>query len=111
MLLENFLSNFPMQPSVEAPNNLRNNQTSRKKKSKIQDRLKLLSWKITNNIIPTKSLIERVVPLTEEKACCPIYKGEEESQNHLFLSYPFTRILWRHSPWPLNLSYFENQEI
>lgn len=80
-------------------------------KLKIQDRLKFFCWRILNNIIPTKLMLIRFLPLNDDQSSCPIYSMEEETQKHPFLKCTFMRILWRHSLWPLNISCFADTEI
>ncbi|XP_042969130.1 uncharacterized protein LOC122301822 [Carya illinoinensis] len=73
-------------------------------KLKVQDRLKYLCWKILSNIIQTKELLKNFFPIDSDDCICPICQTGIESQEHLFLNCSFTRMLWRQSPWPLNIS-------
>lgn len=80
-------------------------------KLKLQDRLKLLFWKISHNILPTKTLINTVIPLKEDHLLCPLCKSEPEDLSHLFLNCFYSKILWRHSNWPRDTSLFGNQHF
>ncbi|XP_042983410.1 uncharacterized protein LOC122312832 [Carya illinoinensis] len=71
-----------------------------------QDRLKLLLWKVLNNILPTRSLLKNCLSLSESQVNYPICDSEEENVNHLFLNCTFSKVLWRLSPLPLDISKF-----
>ncbi|XP_035542827.1 uncharacterized protein LOC118345276 [Juglans regia] len=78
---------------------------------KVQDRLKLMVWKIFCNILPTRSLLKSCLSLSNDQALCPICLSAEETTTHLFLECPFSRILWRKSPWPVNIDTLADHDI
>jgi hypothetical protein len=71
-------------------------------KLKLNDRLKLFLWKIAWDIVPSKSRLNQVFPIPQDKLICPLCNGEEDSLSHLFFRCFFARITWRYSPWPLD---------
>lgn len=71
-------------------------------KLKLQDTI--LIWKVAHNILPTRSLLKRCKKLEEEQTYYPLCHSEEETLSDLLFSYQFSRILWRHSSWPIDIS-------
>lgn len=70
----------------------------------IQYILKLFIWKVFNNILLMRSLLENYISLSADHTICPIYNFIEETTHHLFLECSYSRIFWRQSPWPLKIS-------
>lgn len=64
-----------------------------------------------HNILPTRSLLKNTLHLNESQATCSLCTTEEETLPHLFLNYIFSRILWRQSKRPINISQFANQPV
>jgi hypothetical protein len=76
---------------------------------KIQYRLKHFLWKLSWNILPLRPNIFRFsLQQDPDMLCCPICQGSAESLQHIFLSCPFARILWRNSRWPLDTLAFSS---
>lgn len=70
---------------------------------KIQQRLKLLFWKVIVDVLPLRTKNFRFIPnMPEEALACPLCKQTEETVSHLFLGCLFSRVLWREGPWPFN---------
>lgn len=59
-------------------------------------------WKIYNNILLTLALLKHCLYLQDESLGCPICNSTEETVSHLFLECPYSRVLWRQSPWSIN---------
>ncbi|KAG6629497.1 hypothetical protein CIPAW_14G089200 [Carya illinoinensis] len=72
-------------------------------KLKIHDRHKLLLWKIFWDIPPTRGILKRFLS-SMPSLLCPLCNEQEETLFHLFIECPISRILWRQSRWPLNIS-------
>ena len=51
-------------------------------KLKIHERYKILIWRITNRILPTRFIVAQKVGLGDTN--CPFCRGYEESIDHLF---------------------------
>jgi hypothetical protein len=64
-------------------------------KIKLNARLKLLLWKIAWDILPTKSRLNSIFPISAAASFCPLCKSEEDSLHHLFFRCCFARIAWR----------------
>jgi hypothetical protein len=71
-------------------------------KINLNARLKLLLWKIAWDILPTKSKLNTIFPISAADSLCPLCKSEEDSFPHLFFRCCFARIAWRISLWPLD---------
>ena len=71
-------------------------------KLRLTDRLKIFLWKIAWDIIPSKTRINDVFPLSPADLIYPLCNVEEDSLHHLFFRCPFGRISWRTSHWPLD---------
>jgi hypothetical protein len=71
-------------------------------KLKLNARLKLFLWKIAWNILPTKEILNLILPITDSEMLCPLCKSEAYSLSHLFFSCCFARIAWRSFFWPLD---------
>jgi hypothetical protein len=71
-------------------------------KINLNDILKLFLWKIAWDIVPSKSRLNEVFPISPSNLVCPLCNVEDESLSHLFFSCFFVRISWRLSPWPLD---------
>lgn len=83
-------------------------------KIKVQDRFKLLLWKVAWEVIPTKTAVAALVGGTERgsadlsNALC----GEQpETLQHLLLLCPFSRTVWSESPWQLDIIAFRDDTI
>ena len=63
-------------------------------KLKLNDRLKLFLWKIDWDIVLSKSMLNKVFPIPQDKLFCPLCNGEEDSLSHLFFRCFFARITW-----------------
>lgn len=54
-----------------------------------------------------RSNIFKFTPIASQKdTCCPMCNGPQETIQHILLSCPFTRIIWRNVRWPLDTSTF-----
>jgi hypothetical protein len=73
----------------------------------LNDRLRLFLWKIAWNILPTRERVSSVFSTMDSLSQCPLCSSGEDSLSHLFLRCCFARILWRLSPWPLDLAVFQ----
>lgn len=71
--------------------------------SLLQDRLKLLLWKIAWNALPCKVNTHRVAGAREDDLHCPFCLFPAKSVVHLFFECPAACILWFESPCVLNL--------
>ncbi|XP_041011347.1 uncharacterized protein LOC121255133 [Juglans microcarpa x Juglans regia] len=80
-------------------------------KLKVQDRLKMLLWKISPNLLPTKALISTVLNLEPDLIKCPLCNTEQESLHHLFFNCIFSKVVWRQSKWPIDISSFATQPM
>ncbi|KAB1219818.1 hypothetical protein CJ030_MR3G009460 [Morella rubra] len=67
----------------------------------LQDRLKLLIWKVAWDILPCRSNLNRTLDLGVSNASCVFCELEEESLVHLFFYCPQAVLSWRESPWGL----------
>ena len=70
-------------------------------KLNITDRLKLFLSKIAWDIIPSKTKINVVFPISTAKLVCSLCNLEEDSLPRLFFRYVFARIAWTSSHWRL----------
>lgn len=77
----------------------------------MQDRLKLFIWKMCNNILPTRTLIHKVIPLQDEQLVFPLCNIEAKDLLHLFLNYLYSKIMWRHSNCPIDSTLFASKPI
>ena len=66
-------------------------------KSKIQDRLKMVLWRVASDILPTKEKLTRFFPAMDPK--CPRCDASLESSLHLFVYCHSTRFLWAGNEW------------
>ena len=80
--------------------------------SNIQERLKTFLWRIAWDALPVRAKFESFHPqANEDNLTCPLCNVEKETVNHLFLSCHFSRVLWRNSPWPLDIAVFADKPI
>lgn len=71
---------------------------------KLHARLKLLLWKVSWNILPTRARLASALHFSvEDDLLCPLCGYFEESLHHLFLVCSFSRIAWMESRWRSNL--------
>ncbi len=70
--------------------------------AKICAYLKLMLWKITWDILPTKSTLSSCIPSIEKT--CILYNSEEETVHHLFNQCPHTLSIWLFSTWPMEVN-------
>ena len=78
-------------------------------KLKLQERLKLLLWKIANNSLPAKAILCSRLNICED--LCPRCNSEQETIEHVFFKCPFAIIVWRNSVWPINFIGMPSQPI
>lgn len=75
----------------------------------MHEHLKLLLWKVTWEILPTKwNAAERVcshVPSEEELLCSLCGEGME-TFHHLLFFCPYSRGIWSELPWQINIAGF-----
>jgi hypothetical protein len=71
-------------------------------KLNLNDRLRLFLWKIAWNILPTRERINSLFSVADRASHCPLCKSGEDSLQHLFFQCAFARIIWCHSPWPID---------
>lgn len=64
----------------------------------LQDRLKLLLWKIAWNSLPCMSNIERSLHRSLDDNICGFCHHEGESLVHLFFECPIAQIAWKEAP-------------
>lgn len=77
----------------------------------MHERLKVLPWKVVWNLIPTKSAVaERVGASNPDTLLCELC-GEGREDLELLLRCPVNRIMWRESPWLLDIVIFSNQPV
>jgi hypothetical protein len=69
---------------------------------KVNERLKLMLWKIAWESLPTKEFIGNRIHLDDIN--CPHCNSQIESVVHLFFECPIAVIIWWQTKWPLNLS-------
>jgi hypothetical protein len=80
--------------------------------SKIKHRLDHVIWKISWNILPVRPNIFKFTPVAGQKdTCCPMCNGSQETIQHILLSRPFARIIWRNIRWPLDTSTYGSLPI
>jgi hypothetical protein len=72
------------------------------------DRLKLFLWKITWNLVPTKSRLNSVFHIPSDESVCPLCRSDLDSLSHLFFSCIFARIAWKESFWNIDSSAWSN---
>ena len=81
-------------------------------KLKLQERVKMLIWRIGSNVLPTKlNLAQRIEGIDLK---CPLCNEEEESITHLFCSCPVSRAIWFGVCWSIhsdNLNVSNHQEL
>lgn len=71
----------------------------------LQDRLKLLLWKIASEALPVRVLSYRLRSSTDTSfPDCANCKGQMDSIIHIFYICSVARTLWRASSWPMDLS-------
>ncbi|KAB1205959.1 hypothetical protein CJ030_MR7G016939 [Morella rubra] len=81
-------------------------------KSKIQDQLKLMLWKLASNSLLVRGKMGFLRTNSEDVLNhCLIYNIETESVEHLFLQCKISQILWQHGPWPLNIEVYAQLNI
>lgn len=78
-------------------------------KSKIQEKLKLLLWRIVWKSLPAWEILNKRFPIPD--LCCPICGEEEETIEHIFIRCPITVQVWANSTWPLNIRAFKDMNI
>ncbi|KAB1227842.1 hypothetical protein CJ030_MR1G001676 [Morella rubra] len=79
-------------------------------KLKVQDRLKLLLWKLAAEALPLRGRIHLEIFDHElTLSSCPLCHFWVETREHLFLGCSFSRILWRLGPWPFLAEQFVSQ--
>lgn len=61
-------------------------------RAKIHGRHKLLIWKLVWDMLTTSANLARRFPINST-SCCLCF-NEDETQEHIFLQCPFSRILW-----------------
>ncbi|KAB1226989.1 hypothetical protein CJ030_MR1G014989 [Morella rubra] len=73
---------------------------------KMQDRLKLILWKIAAEALPLRATIFARMGATDnlDTILCPLCSNQAETALHLFQHCPVSRILWRNSAWPLDIA-------
>jgi hypothetical protein len=64
---------------------------------KLNERFKILLWRIANDILPTGARMKQ--PCEMETTCCPLCKTEEETCLHLFKSCLVAKAAWFISDW------------
>jgi hypothetical protein len=74
-------------------------------------RLSLLLWKIAWDILPTKSRLSSLFPISPSDMNCPLCHTENDSLSHLFFRCIFSRVVWRNSFWPLDSLAWSNLNI
>lgn len=81
-------------------------------KSKIQDQLKLMLWKLASNSLLVRGKMGFLRTNSEDVLNhCLIYNIETESVEHLFLQCKISQILWQHGTWPLNIEVYAQLNI
>jgi hypothetical protein len=88
-----------LNPSVEDTIPLSNKEWNSLWNAKICACLKLMLWKTTWDILPTKSTLSSCIPSIEKT--CILYNSEEETVHHLFNQCPHTQSIWLFSTWPM----------
>lgn len=79
---------------------------------KVHERLKVLLWRIIWDTLPTRCrLAERIGSRRENDLDCVLCGAEMESTYHLFLVCPVSRIIWRESPWPMDITVFSEAPL
>lgn len=74
-------------------------------KLRIQDRLKLLLWKVASGALKTRAALGRVLHAKqEEQFLCPICRQRPEDTLHLLVTCRFADAVWRESSWAISLS-------
>lgn len=75
---------------------------------KIQDRLKLMPWKIIVGALPVQAKLRFWEQShSEEFFFCNLCHYQLETSEHLFFQCPLAQILWKEAHWPLNVRVFE----
>lgn len=71
----------------------------------LQDRLRLVLWKIARNVLPCRMNVACTICQDMEIGCLHCNHVEETLEHLFFFFYcSVAQILWRLSPWPLNVN-------
>lgn len=71
----------------------------------MQDRLKLLMWKVASNALPLRGIFsDGTDPCLAEWAPCPLCSVGAETPLHLFTQCVIAQVLWRQSLRPIDVS-------
>lgn len=98
MVLHEQINKAPERPALDAKS------WGRLWKLKIQDRLKLLLWKIAAEALKTKGALARILHCEEEVSfLCPFCHLALEDTIHLLVRCSVAFIMWRESPWAIHM--------
>lgn len=76
-------------------------------KLNIHERLKFFLWKVAWDILPTRiRLAKQLRGHFTGDISCLLCGTSKESLHHLFFGCSYSHLIWRLSPWPLNVEYF-----
>ena len=78
-------------------------------KSKMNERLKLLLWRIVCNSHPVREIFSKRFPIPN--ISCPVCGEEVEFIEHVFIRCPIIVQAWANSVWPLNMGVFKDMSI
>ncbi|KAB1221155.1 hypothetical protein CJ030_MR2G012846 [Morella rubra] len=75
-------------------------------KLKIQQRHKLMLWKVAADALPLWGKMSRWTERWDKGSWCPLCNCSAEFREHIFLACPGSKFLWRSGLWPLNIEQF-----
>ncbi|KAB1222715.1 hypothetical protein CJ030_MR2G022154 [Morella rubra] len=78
----------------------------------MHERLKFLLWKVAWNILPTRHRIAMNLQSSfQGDSDCLFFGASSETLHHLLFSCSYVRLLWRLSPWALNVERFRHSLV
>lgn len=73
-------------------------------KAKLQDRLKLLLWKVAVGALKSRGALGRILQReNEEQFQCPLCRSAPEDTLHLLVNCNVATKIWRESPWAIRM--------